>query len=125
MKNIVGAIVVGALFAAPVMAADLPRMPVKAVPAVAPAFSWTGCYVGVHGGYAWGHTKWFERGRQFAEHDIDGGLVGGQAGCNFQHERLVLGIEGQASWADLKGNSVFGDPANTNFREHTKTDFLG
>jgi hypothetical protein len=39
---------------APATAADLPaRMPVKA-PVIAPApFSWTGFYVGIHGGGAW------------------------------------------------------------------------
>ena len=34
------------------MAAD---MPLKAPPP--PAFSWTGCYVGVEGGYAWGRSR--------------------------------------------------------------------
>jgi outer membrane immunogenic protein len=126
MKSIVGALALSALLAAPVMAADLPaRMPVKAPPVVAPVFSWTGCYIGAHGGYGWGHTKWSERGTEFAEHDIDGWLVGGQVGCNIQHDRWVFGIEGQASWADLKGSSVFGDPANSNFKEHTKTDIVG
>jgi outer membrane immunogenic protein len=42
------------------LAADLPaRMPVKAPPLVAPAvFTWTGCYIGAHGGYAWGNKRW-------------------------------------------------------------------
>ena len=36
-------------------AADLPtRMPVKAAPAPARVFSWTGCYLGGHVGWGWG-----------------------------------------------------------------------
>ena len=41
--------------ARPGLAADLPtRMPVKAAPAPARVFSWTGCYVGGHVGWGWG-----------------------------------------------------------------------
>lgn len=36
------------------MAADLP---VKARPIVAPAFSWTGLYVGLNAGYSWAHAS--------------------------------------------------------------------
>ena len=32
-------------------------MVLKAAPAPAPVFSWTGCYVGIEGGYAWGRAK--------------------------------------------------------------------
>jgi outer membrane immunogenic protein len=113
-----------AVTAAPAMAAD---MPVKAPPpVVVAAFSWTGCYVGVHGGYGWGRKKWSDAGGEFTEHDVDGWLVGGQVGCNFwQRDRWVLGIEGQASWADIDGSSTLGDPATTHFNYHSKTDILG
>ena len=64
MKTILGALAMSALFAAPVIAADLPaRMPVKAAPVVvAPVFSWTGCYIGAHGGYGFGQERWSEVG---------------------------------------------------------------
>jgi len=106
------------------MAADM-RMPVKAPPpVVAAAFSWTGCYVGVHGGYGWGKKKWSDTGVEFTEHDVDGWLVGGQVGCNlWQRDRWVFGIEGQASWADIDGNSTDGLPTATNY--YSKTDIVG
>jgi len=108
--------------AAPVMAAD---MPVKAPPpVVAAAFSWTGCYVGVHGGYGWGKKKWSDVGGEFTEHDVDGWLVGGQVGCNiWQRDRWVFGIEGQASWADIDGSSTNGQPTAINY--YSKTDIVG
>jgi outer membrane immunogenic protein len=130
MKSILGAVALSAVFAAPVMAADLPaRMPVKATPVVAaPVFSWTGCYIGAHGGYGWGHKTWSEVGPlatvQFTEHDVDGWLVGGQVGCNYQQDRWVFGVEGQASWANITGDSTLIQPGfSANY--HTKADIVG
>lgn len=111
-------------------AADLPaRMPVKAAPApMGAVFDWTGCYLGAHGGYAWGRERWYQAGAELAaaRHNIDGWLIGGQVGCNLQRDRWVVGIEGQASWADVTGESftVFaltGQPQGY----HTKADILG
>jgi len=97
----------------PVAAADIPaRMPVKAPPpAAVPVFAWTGCYIGVHGGGAWGRKR--AEGPDFVNtelaHDVDGFFLGGQVGCNVQQGRWVFGIEGQAAWADIDG-SVGPDP---------------
>ncbi len=42
-----------AMFVAPALAADIaPRMPVKA-PVIAPAYNWSGFYIGGHVGYGW------------------------------------------------------------------------
>ena len=111
MKKILGGLVVSAvLAAAPAMAADM-RMPVKAAPApIITVFSWTGCYIGGHVGYAWG-KRTVEPGAGVPilaglelDHDADGFIAGGQVGCNlWQRDRWVFGIEGQASWADLDG----------------------
>jgi outer membrane immunogenic protein len=104
MNKILGGLVLSVFLAAPVMAAD---MPVKAPPApVITLYSWTGCYIGGHVGFAWGkrHVDFSPNpfGLDF-DHDGDAGFIGGgQIGCNlFQNDRWVLGIEGQASWADL------------------------
>src|SRR3984957_2702554 len=52
MKNyLIGGIALLTLCAAPAMAAD---MPVKAMPAPTPVATWTGFYVGINGGGAWG-----------------------------------------------------------------------
>ena len=89
--------------AAPAMAADLP---VKAPPMVAPAPlpTWTGFYLGLNGGYSWGHSR---REVNFVTttgaivtgggtitgggQDLEGGLFGGQIGYNWQTRQLGVG----------------------------------
>jgi outer membrane immunogenic protein len=92
---------------AAVSAADLPM---KAAPYVAPApiFSWTGCYVGVHGGAGVLLDQGFQSSGGMLQllpvadrHGV-GGLAGGQIGCNYQTGMLVLGIEGEGFWSGMK-----------------------
>jgi outer membrane immunogenic protein len=125
MAKLAAALVAAMLTSAPVFAADLPaRMPVKApFPVVAPAFTWTGCYIGAHGGYGWGRKTWSFEGEEFTNHDVDGWLAGGQVGCNIQQDRWVFGIEGQASWANIKGDSSISPDSTLYFR--TRTDIVG
>ncbi len=119
-----------AIFAAPAMAADLRRpMPVKAPPPVAaPAFTWTGCYVGAHAGYASGKKRAYNiLGDEIDDfgHTVDGLVAGGQIGCNlWQSERWVFGIEGQASWADVDGESSR-NPQIVTEGLHTDIDIIG
>ena len=49
-------------------AADMPRGPAVAPPAyMSPAFSWTGAYIGVNGGYGWGRSEWLSGGASTGE----------------------------------------------------------
>jgi outer membrane immunogenic protein len=90
-------------------AADLPaRGPIYKAPAAVPAFSWTGCYVGAQGGYAWGRSGYdlgtpgvAGTGTTF---DANGGVAGGHVGCNYQINQFVLGIEGDGEWTNLTGS---------------------
>jgi outer membrane immunogenic protein len=86
-------------------AADIPM---KAAPRVAPAFSWTGCYLGVHGGGGVLLDKGFNNLAAADKHGI-GALAGGQIGCNYQTGMLVLGIEGEGFWSgmEVKSESFF------------------
>ena len=110
MKNLKlilsAAIAVSALLGGAASAADLA---VKATPypvAAAPVFSWTGCYVGVHGGAGVFHDQGFrpqggevmliDGGGPLADRHGVGGLAGGQIGCNYQMGMLVIGLEGEA-----------------------------
>ncbi|MPZ38524.1 MAG: outer membrane beta-barrel protein [Rhizobiales bacterium] len=131
MKKILGGLVLSAFLAAPVMAADM-RMPVKAPPLPPPPvlYSWTGCYIGGHVGYAWGKKEVdvlpFDPFQADLDHDADGFVAGGQVGCNlWQSDRWVFGIEGQASWADIDGDvTVTGQTFGwTGFG--TKADVIG
>jgi outer membrane immunogenic protein len=83
-------------------------MPAKAPAYVAPMFTWTGFYIGIHGGGGWGEKQWTETTvAPFLDEgtfDISGWLVGGQIGANYQVGQWVFGIEGDGSYADINGS---------------------
>jgi outer membrane immunogenic protein len=85
-------------------AADLSVAPLyKAPPVVAaPAYNWSGVYVGVNGGGGWGTSNWDTAGG----FSVSGGVIGGTAGVNWQIGHAVLGLEGDVDWSSLKGNTT-------------------
>lgn len=81
------------LFAGSATAADL-GAPLAQAPPV-PVWSWTGCYVGGHGGGLWGQKDWTDHtvrppgviptyGNSLGGHHADSWLGGVQAGCDYQ-----------------------------------------
>jgi len=115
MKHLLAALMATTALAGTAVAADLPSR-AYAPAVVAPiAYTWSGLYVGINAGYGWGDTK-----RRFdtAGHynllagdgfrrDVDGWLVGGHLGYNFQINNFVLGLEGSIAWSDIdKRNAV-------------------
>ncbi len=96
---------IAAMMMAPLAAhgADLPQ-PYKAPAYIAPAFSWSGFYVGANAGYMWGNSKWSGGAGNF-EIAPKGWLAGGTLGYNFQTGNWVWGIEGDIDYANLKGTS--------------------
>ena len=103
-KFLLASVGVLALGVASAAAADLPRRVAAPAPiAVPPPYSWTGFYAGINGGYGWGGSDFTA---PFATNgfDMNGGLVGGTFGYNYQVGQAVFGIEGDidASW--IKGD---------------------
>ena len=75
----------------------------RAVQAV-PYYDWTGCYVGAHFGGAYSNIRWFDDpNNEFVNrnHNPRGWVGGGQVGCNLQYQLFVIGVEGQAGWAEI------------------------
>ena len=74
---------------------------------MAPFIDWTGFYVGGHIGGGWGTKDVFDPsqgGVLIASGNVSGFLGGVQAGYNYQvNNWLVLGVEGDFSWADVHG----------------------
>jgi outer membrane immunogenic protein len=106
MKMILSAAVAAiALTAGSAFAADLPsrKMAPVAPVSVAPAYKWSGAYVGVNAGYGFGS---FSKPAASNYKDPDGYVIGGQLGFN-QHysNNLVLGLESDLSWSDVKGKA--------------------
>ena len=112
-KTTLGLVAIGALIAAPAMAADL-RMPVKAPMAPPPVVtSWTGCYI--DGGIGYGlwnqdHNSVLPTtGAVSSITTTDGGRgwlgrVGG--GCDYQFsQRIVIGAFADFDFMDLKGTN--------------------
>jgi outer membrane immunogenic protein len=91
-------------------AADLPRrhaMPTKAPAYEAPYYNWTGFYAGINGGGGFGHSDW-DLPAGTSGFDTSGGLVGGTLGYNYQMGHLVLGLEGDADYSTIKGDTTAG-----------------
>jgi outer membrane immunogenic protein len=124
-----------------VQAADLP---VKAPPVVAVVYNWTGCYVGVAGGWVGSRVK-HDRAPTDSLALIVGpavtaaattstdarnssGIIGGTIGCNMQTGGVVAGVEGDWSWTgDAKNtfNENFPDLGIISARTETGSVKLG
>ena len=95
-------------FAQAASAADMPtKAPVKAAPVAAP-YNWTGLYLGVEGGYAWGSSVQFFTaggGGTTDRYNINGWAGGGTLGYNWQVQQWVLGIETDFSGSHISGNT--------------------
>jgi outer membrane immunogenic protein len=101
-------------------AADLP--PARMPPAVAPiayappVYNWTGFYIGGNIGGGFADSRWSDPfGGPHNTFNDSGFIGGGQVGYNAQFNWLVLGVEGDFDWTNLKGSGTdsFGDSINT------------
>jgi outer membrane immunogenic protein len=86
-----------------------------APPTPMPAFSWTGCHVGIHAGGGWASQTASARssGSLFGVSDVqgNGALLGGQVGCDREFANgWVVGIEGDGAVTNIKG--IGADPFN-------------
>ena len=98
-----------ALGAGSASAADMPaRMPAKAPAYVAPmAYSWTGFYLGINGGYGFGRGQ-FNGTIPSGEIHAGGFLFGATAGYNWQAGPVVFGLEGDIDWSGQRGSGSCG-----------------
>jgi len=145
MRNV--AIVLG--LTAITTSATAADIPLKAPPRPAPAFSWTGCYIGGYAGGAWsgGHGATFtdqgEPNGSFTSFSggalgatahgphswsakLDSSVIGGGTlGCNWQPigSPFVLGLEGEAGYMHLAGQAF--DPNSIVPVVQTTLDVLG
>jgi outer membrane immunogenic protein len=111
-------------------AADIP-VKARPLPPPVPVFSWTGFYIGGHVGAGWARKEWHDPAPRcdfinfegfctapsnLDLHQANGPLGGGQVGINWQvAPYVVIGIEGQYSWANLKGSHEVSFSQSTSF----------
>jgi outer membrane immunogenic protein len=103
------------MMSVPVLAAD---MPVKVKP-LPPAWSWTGCYVGLNVGYTWARFRKSDVRQLSATtgavvttfndfaFDDDGASGGAQIGCNWQNGVIVWGVEADIQVTSVEARTVF------------------
>jgi outer membrane immunogenic protein len=133
VKPIVVAVMVLLAGAGRSIAADMP-VP-QAAPVPPPTYypvaygNWSGIYLGVNGGYAFGQSNWTNAGASTGNFSTNGFLVGGTLGANYQTGPYLVGFEGDIDWSSLRGNSSvaacvgLGAPAGTTCQ--TNSDWLG
>jgi outer membrane immunogenic protein len=129
MRAFALAAALGAL-AHPALAADLlpPSLPL-ATPA--PAYSFTGCYVGASAGGLWSEQSWLNRtpggafyNQSLGNHDAESFIAGVQAGCDYQFAGgFLLGVQGDYGWTDAVGSHP--SARETGVTYHSSIDGLG
>jgi outer membrane immunogenic protein len=130
MKTVITGLMLG-LMPAAAMAADLGGYPrggsIKDAPqAYYPAvYNWSGFYVGIQGGYAWGDNEantTLSNGTQPVpySYSTDGFVGGAHAGYNWQANNLVLGLESDIEFSDIGGSGRTGVLTHS-----TDVDWLG
>lgn len=113
-------------------------------------YDWTGGYIGLQGGYAWGENDvspdvdvlqpallgLFDTDdkpivldpSQDGQIGMDGFVGGAHAGYNWQADSIVFGLEGDIEYADLSGKTdifVFGDDLEPSGEAEQSIDWLG
>ena len=113
------------------LAADLPpgppppRAPATYVPVPVPVFTWSGVYIGVNGGYAFGDSSWSDPILgSTGNFSTSGFLAGGTIGANYQWGQFVLGVEGDWDWSNLNG-TTYSAAGSCGVGCETKSDWLG
>jgi outer membrane immunogenic protein len=110
MLRILGAALVFIVTAGYALAADMavPAPAPVVAPIYAPIYNWGGIYVGINGGYGFGSSTWTDSLNPVGStgsFNVNGGLIGGTFGVQFQAESWVFGAEGDFDWQSLKGTS--------------------
>jgi outer membrane immunogenic protein len=106
------------------LAADLGVAPIYRP--TAPVTSWTGSYIGISGGGAWGNAvvhNDLTGVDQTPRFDLQGGIIGITSGYNFQNGSTVYGYESDTSITSKRG-SAFDFPPNGAFSNQVKEPWL-
>jgi len=111
MRAFVQAVLLSAASVALPIMANAADLPIQKAPPAPPPLTWSGFYLGVHGGAGFG-AKTFDYNdlspaapfRWDSSVSVNGPLGGGQIGLNWQAGWVVLGVEGEGSYADISGH---------------------
>jgi outer membrane immunogenic protein len=99
--------VLAPLALAPAFSADLGVAPIYRAPPAAVS-TWTGSYIGISGGGAWGNAVVHNDPTgvdQTPRFDLHGGIIGITSGLNIQNGAIVYGYEGDTSITSKRGSA--------------------
>src|SRR5262245_50932626 len=119
------ALLLASAWLTPAAAADLSVAPIYKAPP-APVVTWSGSYIGVSGGGAWGSavvhndTTGVDQTPRF---DLNGALVGVTTGLQIQNGGWVVGYEGDTSATSKKGSAAE-FPPNAGFSNEVRERWL-
>ena len=80
----------------------LPVLPPNPGPSAGP-WNWSGLYAGVNFGGGAGRASQSDTLFNRGSYDVSGAIGGGTIGYNWQRDRLVLGVEGDLDYSNIKG----------------------
>jgi opacity protein-like surface antigen len=82
------------------------KAPIRKAPIAAPAYDWSGLYVGAHIGGAWSNSTLTNNNIDISWNPGGTGFIGGlQAGYNLQAGNFLYGVEGDFDWTTFTGMS--------------------
>jgi len=83
------------------------------------SIDWTGWYVGVQLGGAFGSTRWTDPFSQLSDNTKPAGILGGgQFGVNWMRDSLLFGAEADFAWMGVKGSVADGAGFTHRFNSH-------
>ena len=110
MRRALAAIGIAALTMTSALAADFPSRPLPRprAPTYVPFFTWNGFYLGFNAGYGFGTSSWKDTvlGVSTGNINTSGALLGGTVGYNYQTGGVVMGLEGDIAWSNIKGSTI-------------------
>ena len=119
------------LLAVPLTVAGAADMAVKTLPSSLQTSndSWTGLYLGVEGGGAFGTSNQIDNGPfgfgpTTPGYNATGALAGGTAGYNLRTGNWVWGLEGDMSWTNVRGSAHEMAPFTASTVVDTKENWL-
>lgn len=85
----------------------------------APAYNWSGVYVGAQAGYAWSDARYEAVDYATVDYDPDGFFGGAYAGYNYQFSnKIVLGVDADINFSGIDGHGSLTWADNTSPDDH-------
>jgi len=114
----------GVLLCEAAQGADMPAPPTYA-PLPEYSSSWTGCYIGLNGGFSWSRTQLTNVfAPELQTQNSSGFMGGGQVGCDYQVGRVVVGLRNTFNGFTESGNATFQAAPLAGYSVHSKPDWF-